>query len=254
VHSTLLVAFVLTLILLLLVAFVRLDWATASSPPGVARRPRPAGTDGVTMSVFSDSPSVFVAGATGYVGQAVVRELRGRDARVAAHVRPDSPQLETWRERFTALGAETDATPWERETMAKTLAALKPDALFILIGTTRRRMQTLGRAGGDPAAASYESIDYGLTALLVDAAREAGIRPRLVYLSAMGAGPTAKGAYMHARTRAEQTVRESGLRSSSRDRGSSPASTVRTNVRWSFSPGGSSMPGWPRSARSAFHR
>ncbi|RJO71874.1 MAG: NAD-dependent epimerase/dehydratase family protein [Myxococcales bacterium] len=163
------------------------------------------------MSAFADSPSAFVAGATGYVGQAVVRELRARNAGVVAHVRSDSPQLEAWRERFAALGAETDATPWEREAMTRTLAALKPDAMFILIGTTRRRMQALGRAGGDPAAASYETIDYGLTALLVDAARVAGIRPRLVYLSAMGAGPTAKGAYMRARTRAEQTVRESGL-------------------------------------------
>ena len=54
----------------------------------------------------------FVAGATGYTGRAVVRELTDRGLECIAHVRPDSPRLEEWRRVFTAMGATFDCTPW----------------------------------------------------------------------------------------------------------------------------------------------
>jgi nucleoside-diphosphate-sugar epimerase len=152
----------------------------------------------------------FVAGATGYVGREVVRllGLRARPGtRPVAHVRPDSPRLAEWRATFARLNAVADATPWDEEAMAAALAHLRPPAVFALLGTTRRR----GRTTGD----SYASVDYGLTALLLRAARRAadrtGAPPRFVYLSSLGAGGRAGGAYLAARGRLEAELASSGL-------------------------------------------
>lgn len=148
----------------------------------------------------------FVAGATGYTGREVVRTLVERGVRTIAHVRPDSPSIDVWYERFGALGAEVDATPWVRETMSKRLTALQPTHVFALLGTTRKRGK---QAQGSPE--TYETVDYGLTKLLAFAAVAAGSRPRFVYLSSTGVSENARGAYMETRWRTEQEVRNSGL-------------------------------------------
>ncbi len=159
----------------------------------------------------STQETVFVAGATGYVGQQVVRQLVARGVRTIAHVRSDSLRLQDWWQRFTELGAEPDATPWKLPMMAETLRQAAPSVVFGLLGTTRARMQALQRTGGEADAASYETVDYGLTAMLVEASFLTGGAPRFTYLSAMGAGPGSKGAYMHWRYKAEQAVITSGL-------------------------------------------
>jgi nucleoside-diphosphate-sugar epimerase len=159
-----------------------------------------------------DAGGAFVAGATGYVGREVVRQLgararAGAGPRPTAHVRPDSPRLAEWRAAFARLGASADATPWDEGAMAAALARLRPGAVFALLGTTRRR----GAATGD----TYASVDYGLTALLVRAARRAadrtGAPPRLVYLSSLGAGGGSRNAYLAARDRVERELAASGL-------------------------------------------
>lgn len=147
----------------------------------------------------------LVAGATGYTGRALVRTLRERGATVIAHVRPDSPRLGEWRLRFGALGAEVDATPWAAGAWRSTLARLEPTHVFALLGTTRRRMRAEGAA-----ANSYEAVDYGLTALLLEATRAAAPAARFVYLSAVGAGERGN-AYLRVRGRIERELRASGL-------------------------------------------
>lgn len=155
----------------------------------------------------------FVAGATGYVGREVVRLLAAEsiDDVIVAHVRHDSAQLERWQRHFAALGAAVDTTPWDERAMTATLIARRPTALFALLGTTRSR----ARAAGLGAAQGYEQIDYGLTALLVRAAQAAraatGVVPRIVYLSAVGVGPRARGEYLRVRWRMEEALRASGL-------------------------------------------
>jgi uncharacterized protein YbjT (DUF2867 family) len=146
----------------------------------------------------------FVAGATGYTGRAVVRALAARGVSAVAHVRPDSPRLADWRARF-AGAAEVDATPWDAAALAGTLARLRPAVVFALLGTTR------ARAGREGIADPYETVDYGLTRLLLDAALASGARPRFVYLSAVGVGPRARGGYLAVRWRFEQELRASGL-------------------------------------------
>ncbi len=156
--------------------------------------------------------SAFVAGATGYVGRALVRLLADGGATVAAHVRPDSPQLAEWRARFGAMGATVDATPWDEDAMSATLAARRPAAVFALLGTTRKRARAAAARGGTE---SYESVDYGLTALLLcaaqRAARETGATPRFVYLSAVGADASSRNPYVAVRGRVEAELRASGL-------------------------------------------
>jgi nucleoside-diphosphate-sugar epimerase len=152
--------------------------------------------------------SAFVAGATGYTGRAVVAELRRRGWNVVAHVRPDSPRLAEWRERFEGLGARVDTTPWQQDALHETLGQVRPAAVFALLGTTRRRAARAERSGED---ASYEAVDLGLTMMLLRAAREAASDARFVYLSSLGASTTTGNRYLRARGLVETALGESGL-------------------------------------------
>lgn len=151
----------------------------------------------------------FVAGATGYTGRAVVAELRGRGIEVLAHARAGSSRLEGLREGWAALGAEVDTTPWEAEALTARMAERRPDLVFALLGVTRAGAKREGRATGERP--SYETVDYGLTVALADACVAAGVAPRFVYLSSLGAGPRAVGDYLRWRWRAEERLRASGL-------------------------------------------
>lgn len=148
----------------------------------------------------------LVLGATGFVGRELVRQLCVRGTPTVAHVRPDSKQLEDWRTKLGALGATVDATAWDTAALAARWKVLAPKQIYIVIGTTRGRAKADG-VDGD----IYERIDFGLTKLAVDAARASEVATRLVYLSSIGADPSARGAYLKARGKAEACVRESGL-------------------------------------------
>jgi len=150
----------------------------------------------------------FVAGATGYTGREVVRELVARGVRAVAHVRPDSSRVDEWGARFEAAGAAVDTTPWADAAMTNTLSALQPTHVFSLLGTTRARRRASASRG---KAESYESIDYGLTALLIRAAVASGSKPRFLYLSSIGVREHSTNPYLVARWRAESLLRASGL-------------------------------------------
>ena len=153
----------------------------------------------------------FVAGATGLTGRAVVQKLRERGIEAVAHVRPDSSRIDEWRTRFEAMGATVDATPWDEDAFVATLRERVPTIVFALLGTTKRRARQAKARGNDPAAESYERVDYGLTALLRRAAEASGHTPRFVYLSAIGASATTGNAYMRVRGRIEAELREGDL-------------------------------------------
>lgn len=150
----------------------------------------------------------FVAGATGYTGREVVRALRKREIEVVAHIRPGSKAGERASPEFEALGASVDHTPWEPLAMAETMRRAKPSMVFALLGTTRKRAKAEDSLS---AREAYEQIDYGLSALLLQAVLEADIRPRFVYLSSLGVKAGAKSPYFAVRARFERELRESGL-------------------------------------------
>lgn len=151
---------------------------------------------------------MFVAGATGYTGRAVVQLCAQRGLDTVAHVRPDSRDLDTWRRRFTSWGARVDTTPWTLADMKATLTQLRPSQVYALLGTTRARgKQDTGSAVED----TYEAVDYGLSVMLLEAAVGCGSRPTFVYLSAMGAGGRPMNAYMAVRKRVEAAVLGSEL-------------------------------------------
>ena len=152
--------------------------------------------------------NAFVAGATGLTGRSVVQQLAGRGLAVVAHVRPDSTRRAQWQERFEAMGAAVDHTAWDEAQMTARLREGAFDLVFALLGTTKRRARREA-AGGE--APSYESVDYGLTALLRRAAEASGAAPRFIYLSAMGVTPTTGNAYLRARARIESELAAGAL-------------------------------------------
>jgi uncharacterized protein YbjT (DUF2867 family) len=153
--------------------------------------------------------TAFVAGASGYTGREVVRALAADGARVVAHVRPDSPRRDELVRELGADGATVDVTAWDAAAMTRSLTTLSPTVVFALLGTTRARANATRKRGG--AEESYDSVDYGLTSLLLRASVACGSAPRFVYLSALGAGRPSSNAYFAARYKAETEVRASGL-------------------------------------------
>lgn len=151
----------------------------------------------------------IVFGATGYTGREVVRVLVARGLDAIAHVRPDSPELPAWDARFHALGAEVDVTPWSEGAMTQMLASSRPDVVFALLGTTRARARRAAREGHE--VPSYESVDYGLTALLLRASMRSDVKPRFVYLSSLGVGPRTDNPYLAVRHRMEEELKTSGI-------------------------------------------
>lgn len=145
----------------------------------------------------------FVAGATGLTGRSVVEVAANRGFETVAHVRPDSSRLAEWTTRFEGLGARVDTHPWTTAGMAEAMAEHRPTHVFCLLGTTAKR----ARAGdGD-----YRTVDYGLTVLLIDAVKTAGLdETRVIYLSSLGADKP-RGAYLQARADVEAHLRASGL-------------------------------------------
>ena len=144
----------------------------------------------------------FVVGATGLTGRFVVAELCARGMDVTAHVRPDSPRLEEWREHFEGMGATLDTTPWERAAMSERFASDKPNLVFLLLGTTKKRAR---RGGGN-----YEEVDYGMSVMVVDALSSSE-QTGVVYLSSLGVKEGVRSAYLLARWRVEDHLRASGL-------------------------------------------
>ena len=157
---------------------------------------------------MTSAPVAFVAGATGFVGGAVVAELVRRDVLTLAHVRPDSRDVDGWRRKFAALGphCRTDTTAWDEKALTATLRDRAVTHVFCLIGTTKARAKQ-DQVAGD----IYEAVDVGLTRLLAAAASACGMRPRLLYLSSVGASARSSSGYLRARAKAEALVQGAGV-------------------------------------------
>jgi uncharacterized protein YbjT (DUF2867 family) len=140
--------------------------------------------------------TVFVAGATGAVGSALVPYLRSSGLAVIPHVRPKTAERHPLGKDPRALVTELSDSARLDESMAHS------QAVVCAVGTMRRRF-----AAGD----TYESSDYRPVVQLVESARRAPPpKPRhFVLVSALGARPG--GGYLGWKHKAEEAVRASGL-------------------------------------------
>lgn len=154
-------------------------------------------------------PTVFIAGATGYTGRALVTIARAAGHAVIAHIRPGSASGDACLAAFNAAGATVDRTPWQQEALSETLARVQPSHVFGLLGTTRARGKLATRAGGP--AETYQTVDRDLSLLLLHAAEDCGSNPHFVYLSSLGADKPRGNAYLLARAQVEDALRAGGL-------------------------------------------
>jgi uncharacterized protein YbjT (DUF2867 family) len=137
--------------------------------------------------------TVFVAGATGYVGRHVIPRLMARGHRVRALARPGS-------ERRVPSGCEiVVGDPLDAATFGDRVAPA--DTWLQLVGVPRP----------SPAKArQFVEIDLRSARQSIDAARRAGI-DHFVYVSVAQPAPVMK-AYQAARAEAERELAASGLR------------------------------------------
>ena len=200
------------------------------APPADVTRP-PAHGPNARRRPLHPAHCRFRRGATGYTGARSFACSSARGVRTVAHVRPDSPRLEEWRQRFEGAGAAVDSTSWGDAEMVHTLSTLQPTHVFSLLGTTRARRRESATRG---ATESYEAIDFGLTAMLIRAAVASGSKPRFVYLSSLGRSrahvePVPRGAVAGGIVAA----REWACRTSSHDRPSSRVPGAMNPGLWS---------------------
>jgi uncharacterized protein YbjT (DUF2867 family) len=135
---------------------------------------------------------LFVAGASGVCGRALVALADARRVPVVPHLRPRHAEAGT---------ADSRAAIFDLADTQALLSVLgRCTTVLSLIGTMRKRF-----ASGD----TYETSDIGTTRQLCEAARQAGTIDHFVLLSSVGAGGV--GAYLRAKGAAEAVVKESGL-------------------------------------------
>lgn len=134
---------------------------------------------------------LFIAGATGAVGRALLTHAERVGVAVIPHVRPKSAASLTHPHRCAL----------ELSDPALADAMKGATTVVQLIGTMRHRF-----GSGD----TYEASDIGTTQLLMTAAQRTGTIDHVVLLSSALAG-LGIGAYLKAKQRAEAIVKESGL-------------------------------------------
>ncbi len=143
---------------------------------------------------------IVVAGGTGFIGAAVVRELvrRGKPVAVMSH-RPERAAR-----RFPGLRVEVRAGD-VRDPASLPAAVQGAEAVISAMQFPNFPVET-PRLGY-----TFEEVDARGNERLVAAAKAAGVRT-YIYLSGVGAAPDGKYHWLRAKWHAEEAVRHSGLR------------------------------------------
>lgn len=140
--------------------------------------------------------NVFVTGATGFVGQEVIRQLHeaGHQARILAR-RPDSRAVKEVAARPGVSIHAGDVTA--RDSLNDALGGM--DAVIHLVGIISEVGNT-----------TFENVHTHGTRNIVAVAQRSGVR-RFVQMSALGTRPNAVSRYHRTKWAAEESVRASGL-------------------------------------------
>lgn len=137
----------------------------------------------------------FIAGATGFTGRALAKQpTEGAGVQLALQVRPGSSSLA----KLDGDDRVVQVATSDGQALADSMDGM--DAVVQLIGTVRANFND---------ETSYESVDYGTTIALLDAARRAGVE-HFVLLSSVGAG-LGFGEYLRWKKKTERAVTSSGL-------------------------------------------
>ena len=142
---------------------------------------------------------ILVAGGTGFLGGAIVRELARRGKKVAVLTRDASRA----RRRFPGLDIEY-RTGDVRD--ADSLRSAIQGAEVVISSVQFPSFPMENRQRGY----TFEEVDAAGTERLVQTAKEAGVK-RFIYLSGAGAAPDARYHWFRAKWRAETAVRESSI-------------------------------------------
>jgi NADH dehydrogenase len=139
------------------------------------------------------SGRIFITGASGFVGTAVVKELLRRDYAVRAlinrrRIEVDDPRIE-----------RVQVDLFDPSALAGAIAGC--DAVIHLVGIIMEKPS---------AGITFERLHFGATKSVVDAASRAGVR-RYVHMSALGTSPGAASRYHRSKYDAEQHVAGSSL-------------------------------------------
>src|SRR5687768_9499458 len=136
---------------------------------------------------------VFITGASGFVGSAVLEELlsRGYSANALVH----RGELQVTGDRVTTIKGDL----FDRKALDEGLRGC--DAVIHVVGII---MERPGKG------VTFERIHVEGTRNVVDAAVRNGVR-RYVHMSALGSRPDAASRYHRTKFQAEQYVRGSGL-------------------------------------------
>ncbi|MDI6853460.1 MAG: complex I NDUFA9 subunit family protein [Deltaproteobacteria bacterium] len=137
---------------------------------------------------------VFVTGASGFVGQEVVKELLARGHKVKALMRRSPKKPKDWEQVEVVLGDCLHPAFLQE-------AVRGSDAVIHLVGIIR---EFPGRG------ITFERLHVEATKNVVDAAKAAGVR-RYLHMSALGARPEPADPYHVTNFRADCYVMQSGL-------------------------------------------
>ena len=124
------------------------------------------------LSLNSSSPLVFIAGASGFCGRAMVRFLAQNSEYIPLpHLRPGSSRTQSVLEEWESLGVDPLICSWDD--LEDHLLKRSPQVMMSFIGTTKRNMK---KQGG-----SYRGIDYGLNHTLIEIASRCAQVPYFIY-------------------------------------------------------------------------
>ncbi len=138
------------------------------------------------------TPLIWLAGASGLVGRALLRELgqqRGQE-------RPVPPVLALLRRPDPSLPAQQQTALVDYAQPASFAALPAPSQVFIALGTT------IAQAGSQ---AAFRAVDFDAVLTVARAARQAGAR-RCALVSALGADPRSSVFYNRVKGEAEAAL------------------------------------------------
>jgi NADH dehydrogenase len=144
--------------------------------------------------------TVFVTGASGFVGRSVVARLLERGCRVRALVRPGSEERLAPAGAAAAWADRLDIRPGDIRNAPLLIEAMRGSGAVIhLVGILRPKGEN-----------TFAAVHLHGTENVIRACRAAGIR-RLLHMSALGAGRAIGTPYFVTKEKAEEAVRRSGL-------------------------------------------